>query len=556
MKSKLNLKKYSRKNNKKFKCIRKMMRGGVKGQIEPRISVKNKGTQNPTQNSRHNTRKNLFLRLQVNNNNSNTNEIQENKPSTNDEIPENNELQELNNSQGEWEIVGDKLKSLKFNYECEKMFKYKNPITIGTNTYNKYKCFPIKRTNSVIKEPSTIYEDIQSGKTFKVYENTNQSIGIEYNENKVFKQKGIILQITPLELNVDTMQLAINTNSLYVSNPDEKGNVYIGFINNFPSLNVKVSNASFKYSSRLHAEWISVYEDDTTLLKEGQNFNLIKTTDGQYIDENTFNDANITISMSQQQTGQQLLKKDPIEPNVQYTNEGLFKSRINKLRELLDNREISPDVKQDEQLKLENQIKYRANVKIDNDDGTTSENIIGENIGWVAKNALWVEQYLKLKNAKLKEEYLNKEYGLKVQANNITGMKEINNSLKGDMSLFNEWKKSINIYDEQYNIGLPNIEPLNRKEYECDLSGLDEKYIIVDEFVNKVENGGDGETYVICGYPEQKMKDHILNFWQNSKFLMFDSINIDKSIDFINLFNLYKNLLLIELIKKMMHLMK
>ena len=139
--------------------------------------------------------------------------------------------------------------------------------------------------------------------TFKVYENTNQSIGIEYNENKVFKQSGKMLQITPLELNVDIMQLAINTNSLYVSQPDEKGNSYIGFINNFPSLNVKVSNTSFNYSSRLHAEWISVYEDDTTLLKNGSKFNLIETTDGQYMDENAFIDANNKIKMSQQQTG-------------------------------------------------------------------------------------------------------------------------------------------------------------------------------------------------------------------------------------------------------------
>ena len=552
IKKKSHVRKYSRKiKNKKVKCSRKLLRGG--SMRSPKSYSKNPFA---------------ILNIENNNNNNNNNKLQKIhkiyvEPKYNKR--EHKELTENNKNQGKWKIIGDSFKSLKFKYECEnKFYKYKNTITIGKNTYNKYKCFPIKRTEGTIKEQySIIYENTETGETFKVYENTNQSIGIEYNEDKVFKQKGTILQITPIELNVDTMQLAINTNSLYVSHPDKKGNVYIGFINNFPSLNVKVSNSSFKYSSRLHAEWISVYEDDTTLLKEDQKFNLIKTTDGQYIDENTFNDANITISMSQQQTGQPLLKKDPIELNVHYTNEGLFKSRINKLRELLNNRQILPDVKKDAQLKLENQIKYRANVKIDNDNGTTSENRIGENIGWVAKNVLWLEQYLKLKNAKLMEGYhKNRDSQSRTNDNNEATLKQLNNKLKfaeqsnnlivqrelkkqiEQISIdknFNKWKKTINIYDEQYNIGLPNVEPLNRKEYECDLSGLDEKYIIIDEYVNE----GDGEEYVICGYPEDKMKEIILNFWQNKNMSVeFDKVHQEQkdtnSKSFLDLFIYYK----------------
>ena len=54
----------------------------------------------------------------------------------------------------------------------------------------------------------------------------------------------------------------------------------------------------------------------------------------------------------------------------------------------------------------------------------------------------------------------------------------------------------------------------NDTKYDCDFTGLDMKYIIVDEFVNNGV-GGDGETYVICGYPDRRMKEIVLNFWQN-----------------------------------------
>ena len=76
-------------------------------------------------------------------------------------------------------------------------------------------------------------------------------------------------------------------------------------------------------------------------------------------------------------------------------------------------------------------------------------------------------------------------------------------------------------------------------------SGLDEKYVIVDEFENKVENGGDGETYVICGYPEEKMKEIILNFWQDENMKKeFDKVYKDQRDNncklFMELFNFFK----------------
>ena len=79
--------------------------------------------------------------------------------------------------------------------------------------------------------------------------------------------------------------------------------------------------------------------------------------------------------------------------------------------------------------------------------------------------------------------------------------------------------------------------------YECDLSGLDEKYLIID---NTTYPG-----YVICGYPEKEMKAHILNFWQdkpetNTVSNSFKKTNVQ---DIVDLFNQLQEIKKIEEIK-------
>ena len=74
--------------------------------------------------------------------------------------------------------------------------------------------------------------------------------------------------ITPLELSVDTMQLAINTGCLEITTNSKNNNTYLGFKRNngidFPSLSLKKKSYStgFSYTSREHANWVSVYEEE------------------------------------------------------------------------------------------------------------------------------------------------------------------------------------------------------------------------------------------------------------------------------------------------------
>jgi hypothetical protein len=104
----------------------------------------------------------------------------------------------------------------------------------------------------------------------KIYELTNQSIGIQYNENRYD-----YYTITPLTLSVPTMQLAVNSGSLSIV--EENGNYYLGFINNFPSLVVQ-QTYNYAYTTRPldtyeseetdeskpKAQWFNVYEDKDT----------------------------------------------------------------------------------------------------------------------------------------------------------------------------------------------------------------------------------------------------------------------------------------------------
>jgi len=82
--------------------------------------------------------------------------------------------------------------------------------------------------------------------------------------------------------------------------------------------------------------------------------------------------------------------------------------------------------------------------------------------------------------------------------------------------------------------------------YESDFSGLDSQFFIVDDTTYP--------GYVICGYPERQMKEHILNFWQDTKnttenttknstnfTTLFQQLDTDDSILIAKLFNKYKD---------------
>jgi hypothetical protein len=401
----------------------------------------------------------------------------------------------------------------------------KELMNVDIPEFTKYKCF-YKEDAKYVDHISYLYEKKQvvnnEIETYRVYAPTNQAISIEYkvvstNEPK-YKEIGKLFDITPLELSVDIMQLAINTGKIEISS-DTQGNSYLGFID-FPSLVIKDKPAgtSFSFTSRTYANWISVYEEQFE--ESDTKFDLIKTHDERHIDKNTLEkEIKILIEKIRILEEMKLIRTntDPIKieeskklleklksdlVNIalvnEMSNEELFVMKQNEMRTLLDKDSFDEEQK----AKIEEQVKYRAYVRIEDDkeddkeddtdvSSNTSTNkastieptttelsnepsttklstnepyIISEDISWVMQNALWLEKYLEL----------------------------------GGKSIENLEKNYI----------------LNSTKYECDLSGLSQQYIIVDEFVNN-EEGGDNESYVICGYPDKKMKAIILNFWQN-----------------------------------------
>jgi len=175
-------------------------------------------------------------------------------------------------------------------YEFSKLEEVKDYIS---NNFRKFK-YSYAKTNPAYKETDSILylkkdevgKEINPIEVFKVYAPTNQSISIEYNYDKKFKDIGKFYEITPLELSVDTMQLAVNTGKLEIST-DDKGNSYLGFVD-FPSLVIteKPSGSGFSYTNREHAEWISVYEEKFE--EKDKVFALIETMDGRHIEQTTF----------------------------------------------------------------------------------------------------------------------------------------------------------------------------------------------------------------------------------------------------------------------------
>ena len=367
--------------------------------------------------------------------------------------------------------------------------------------------------NTSYKKDTILYVNKKTGETYSVYERTNQNIGVEYNKNKSYKEKGIFFDITPIELSVDTIQLAINTGCLEIMPPkpgSKNNNTYLGFKTsdsgiNFPSLSVKQrdSSSGFSYSSREHAEWISVYEQE---FDKDAKFELIETQDGRHIDKNTFDieikslDEKIKYTRDEEEKSYLESQKPVVKEKSNLSNEELFIMKQNEMRTL-----FQPGTEEDKNKnkdKIGSQVKYRAYVSLEdeynNNDIKYEESIFksfntnkntnnipkpnqyvtSENIEWVMYNSLWLERYLE------------------------------------------EFKKG-NITDDTKAADL-NI--LIGEKYKCDdLSGLDAKYIIVDEFKNDGE-GCDGLEYVICGYPDKKMKEVILNFWQNENM----KIELDK----------------------------
>ena len=316
--------------------------------------------------------------------------------------------------------------------------------------------------------------DLKGNKIYVIKENTNQNITIE---TDIIYQKSY--SITPIDLNVDTLQLA----SIDVIEDKDNTNTYISFKNNFPSLVIKNAFFSFQ-SSRVGTFFVSVYEDNT-------------------FDENTVFEMPYLDNYYEKYTNAEKQYKKVI-----FTNRDLFRDKKAKFNELILKYKSLP---KDNTFELEcdklfSNLLYYTEIKIVNPEKEKSrtdiKECIGENISWVLKNALWLEQYLKLDTKYMKSKLKKKE-----------------DSLKGSQLL-----------------------SLISKEYDCDISGLDEKYIIVDNFVND----GDGKIYYICGYPETKTKEIILNFWQDESMKkLLDKVHLeqkDNNINsFLDLFKEFKN---------------
>lgn len=368
----------------------------------------------------------------------------------------------------------------------------------------------------------------------KVYELSNQSIGIEYDKNFVF------YTITPLALSVPTMQLAANTGSISISEPDKDGNQYLGFIKNFPSLVIQqaynytyttrpLETEEYKdiHETRPEAKWFDVTEDSETFGKE--KFEIIEegymNCNGgilyKYKYELNTNTSshpllNSIIKIKYYNNDETQFRKNQKSIYISNcTNLETFVFLTEKVRELIkeikqllmqtkenvitSNSRVLP--KTVDELLFERKLAisrviYRAHVKF-NSNGKEHNDYIIENIRWVVENALWVEKYLELKSKAV----LNK-YG------------EIANLLMPDN---------------------PEYAELQNPMYKSDFTGLDSRFFIVDESIDE---------YIIVGYPEKQMKEHILNFWQlhtdgsNKAFYdEFNGLNNNLTEDIVKLFN-------------------
>ena len=391
----MNMKKHSRKlKNKKFKCSKKMMSGGSMRSLSSLSSMSNRN-------------KRMASKFFTNS-----------KKDTSYIPPHNKkklELEDLYNCI----IKGQE------NLEIFEKYEYEMKDNMLYEKMNSKYLYRKKNANKEINE------------VFNVYELTNTSIGIEYNKNKEKDKIGIFYELSLIDLNVDLIQLAINTNSLSISKDPNNGSSYLGFTNNFPALVYNNDRTSFTYTSRTNAKWTTVYEDNT--------FNK----DDEFVIEKK--DTNPKYPHPSH--------KPEFSEKNKITNQDLYMQKYTEIKDrLLSGGDIKDVLVQDI-------FRMRVKVECENDESLADlaklDFIISQNINWVLKNALWLEKYLEIRT--------------------------VDNSLKAKQLL-----------------------TLIGKKYECDLSNLDEHYIIVDEMTI------DGIKYVICGYPEKKMKEIILNFWQEN----------------------------------------
>jgi hypothetical protein len=125
----------------------------------------------------------------------------------------------------------DKNKELENLYNCVVIDQTKEEI----GNFEKYECQDNETTRIF-----TLYrkKHVLKNEIFKVFELSNTNIGIEYNKEKKKDEIGKFYDISLLDLNVDLLQLAINTGSLDIHNSISKegNNTYLGFTNNFPAL--------------------------------------------------------------------------------------------------------------------------------------------------------------------------------------------------------------------------------------------------------------------------------------------------------------------------------
>jgi hypothetical protein len=397
--------------------------------------------------------------------------------------------------------------------------------TISTRLTPNFKVDTIMSKSEVGDKIYTKYypTDSENKNTYTVIENTNQRIQIITDE---FNQYGV--EILPMELHVDIMQLAINNKSLSINEDINNNNTYLDFTN-FPIFSVNKNNsagvAAFKNTGNI--QWFSIYEDDSfnpNDLIEFNNSVIPEITDEmkqlfpiqidtlkknpfamlQSNNNNTINEDEHEINHEAKESNdgvtiRTLTKKFT---NLDFYTQalGLYKKIIKSLQDEKNQIPIqNSENTNKKKFIFEKNILYMKKVNLVDDN---SINYTSENISWVMQNSLWVEQYLKLKKQ-------TEDKGLK-SANQL-------------------------------------LEYIG-EEYECDLSGLDEKYIIVNEFINSI----DEETYVICGYPDKKMKEHIINFWQDKDMsVQLDKIHQEQTENFYEWFsNLYNEFINEEIAEK------
>ena len=330
MKSKINLKKYSRKNNKKIKCSRKMMKGG-----SFRSSFNNMGK---SMSKRNKSMPSNFL---INS---------EKYPIY---IPPHNkkklELEDLYNC------------SIKRQENLGFFEKYEYEMK-DDKSYEKMNSKYLYRKKNADKEINEV---------FNVYELTNTNIGIEYNKNKEKDKIGIFYEISLIDLNVDLIQLAINTNSLSISKDPNNGSSYLGFTNNFPALVYNNDRESFTYTSRTNAKWTTIYEDNT--FDRDDIFEITNSNPN-------YPHPSHTPKFSEQN---------------KITNQDLYMQKYTEIKDrLLSGDDIKDLLEQDI-------FRMRVKVECENDESLADlaklDFIISQNINWVLKNALWLEKYLEIR---------------------------------------------------------------------------------------------------------------------------------------------------------------